>query len=357
MSSKFTTPLIFSTALALSALSFIACGEDSNPNVPGPVGNSSSSYVPTSAPAPVVGTANIEFSGVGVGTSLVTQVYFTGSIKLDFSDTNMVAENSTVRFTNLQFIVESASKTSTGSIKTGLSESGAIPADYFTTNSVTTINLDQIGLYADLTDGYTECGNFNLTISATATDMDDPTKQTVANQVIPFVRDEQNCRIPESSSSSAAIVAAPLVAATATISTKDNKCFVFATGTATSDATVGDICVTRVTKESFRLSSGTGLKFSYFENPKDSDRKNDWASDYLPENPTTADFFYKESALSETISNVLNELEVFVVGIAPTFDPQAGSAAGFYAFVFSDTSLPDGNGDVSISLTYLKAAQ
>jgi len=357
MSSKFTTPLIFSSALALSALSFIACGEDSNPNIPGPVGNSSSSYAPTSAPTPVVGTAKIEFSGMGVGTSLVTQVYFTGSLKLDFSDTNIVAETSTVRFTDLKFIVESASKTSTGSIKTGLSETGAIPADYFTTNSVTTINLDQIGLYADLTDGYTECGNFNLTISATATDLNDPSKITVANHVIPFVRDEQNCKIPESSSSSAAIVAAPLVAATATLNTKDNKCLVFATGTATNDETIGDICITRVTKESFRLSSGTGLKFSYFDNPKDSDRRNDWASDYLPENPTTADFAYKESALTETISNVLYELEVFIVGISPTFDPQAGSAAGFYAFVVSDTSLPDGNGDVTVSLTYLKGAQ
>jgi hypothetical protein len=356
MSSKFTTPLILSSALALSAFSFIACSEDSNPGIPSQVGNSSSSYVPPDIPQQTATTA-IVFSGLGADQTMATQVFFTGSIKLDFSDTNITPENSTIRFTDLKLFVESASKTSSGSIKTNLSADGSIPADYFATQQPTTISFDKIGLYADLADGYTECGNFNLIIAATAMDPANEATKSVSIDTIPFIRGEQNCKIPESSSSSIAVPGAPLVAGTATISTKDNKCFTFATGTATTDATIGDICITRYTKDSFTLSSGTGLKFAFYDNPKDADRKNDWTSERLPEAPTTDNFTYKEANLKETISNIQNEIENFVVCIAPTYVPNSGSATGFYTFTISDVSVPDGNGDVVFSITYLKAAQ
>ena len=161
MSSKFTTPLILSSALALSAFGLIACGDDSNPTV-SPQPGTSSSYVPPDIQPPTAVTA-IVASGLGVGTSLVTQVFFTGSLKLDFSDTTANFDVNAARFTDIQFFVESASKTSTGSIKT---QSATLDAAYFAATPVTTINFDQIGLYADLNDGYTECGNFNLIIAA-----------------------------------------------------------------------------------------------------------------------------------------------------------------------------------------------
>ena len=351
MSSKFTTPLILSSALALSAFGLIACGDDSNPTV-SPQPGTSSSYVPPD-PLPPTPVTAIVASGLGVGTSLVTQVYFTGSLKLDFSDTTIVTEQNAMRFTDLKLFVESATKTSSGTVKTNLSEDGSIPATYFTGAPVTTISFDQMGLYADLTDGYTECGNFNLIINAIASD---GVNTSVSLDTIPFVRNEENCKIPESSSSSVVVPGAPLAAATATLNTSKEKCFVFATGTTTTDAT-GDICFSRIGKDSFTLSSGTGLKCVYFDNPKDTNRKDDWTSERLPAAPTTDDFKFTAENMKETITNVLGEIEKFVVGTAPTYVPNSGSATGFYAFVVSDVGVPDGNGDVTISFTYLKAAQ
>ncbi|WP_295053648.1 hypothetical protein [uncultured Fibrobacter sp.] len=349
MSSKFTTPLILSSALALSAFGLIACGEDSNPTVSSQPGTSSS-YVPPEIPQETA-TTTILFLNTGVSSTLINRVDFTGTVKLDFSDTTANFDVNAARFTDIQFFVESASKTSTGSIKT---QSATLDAAYFAATPVTTINFDQIGLYADLNDGYTECGNFNLIIAAiasTATATGE-TLQSVSRDTIPFVRDEENCKIPESSSSSVVVPGAPLAVATTVLNTKSAKCLTFATGT-TGDT--GDICISRVGKDAFTLSSGTGLKFAFYTNPNDADRTNDWTSEHLPAAPTTDNFKYKSEALKETIANYLNELEVFTVGIADTYVPNSGSAVGFYAFVVSDVSTPDGNGDVSINLTYLKA--
>ncbi len=352
MSSKFTTPLILSSALALSAFGLIACGDDSNPTV-SPQPGTSSSYVPPDIQPPTPVTA-IVASGLGVGTSLVTQVYFTGSLKLDFSDTTIVTEQNAMRFTDLKLFVESATKASSGTLKALNLPGEAIPTTaYFTENSVTTISFDQMGLYADLTDGYTECGNFNLIINATASD---GVNKSVSLDTIPFVRSEENCKIPESSSSSIVVPGAPLAVATATLNTSKEKCFVFATGTTTTDAT-GDICFSRIGKDSFTLSSGTGLKCVYYDNPKDTNRRDDWTSEHLPAAPTTDDFKFTAENMKETITNVLGEYEKFIVCTAPTYVPNSGSATGFYAFAVSEPSVPDGNGDVTIPFTYLKAAQ
>ena len=81
MNSKFVTPLIFSSALTLGALSFVACGEDSNPAFQGGQSNgvsSSSVFVPP----PVTETTAIVFSGLSAPPSL-TKIMFDGTLTLD----------------------------------------------------------------------------------------------------------------------------------------------------------------------------------------------------------------------------------------------------------------------------------
>ena len=344
MNSKFLTPVILGSALAVGALNFVACGED-NGTVAVPTGNSSASnFVPVSRAAETETTA-IKFDDMGISGSTLNSVKFKGSITLDLSDSSTVADVNAVRFTDMNFDIESVNKTS-GGVATMM-----VPPD-FNGQVITTVNLAEIGLATDLNENYTECGDFRLIITASATDGQIP---SVSKDTILFVRPEAKCKAPESSSSEAKVPGAPLKAVSIKVSTKTHKCLTFATGAATADPT-GDVCFkTFGTQGNVQLSSTNGFKFAVYDNINDGDRTTNYSKNWLPENPTTDSFTYLEPALKEVFPDFLNEVDVFFVAIGPNYVRNSGSAAGFYAFVVSEQSTPDTNGDVSFTLLVYEA--
>ncbi len=345
MSSKFLTPLILCSALALGAFSFIACGEDANPGIPGPGGNSSSSaFVPPTPMSETVQTA-IVFNDMSVSSTTLTKVKFKGSIILDLSDSNTVSDINAVRFTDIKFDIVSKNMTSNGKAET------ITPLDFNATR-ITTVNLAEIGLYTNLDENYTECGNFLLITTAIATD---GVLQSVTKDTIQFERPIEKCQAPESSSSEVVVPGAPLDTISIKVNTKNDKCLSFATGLASAEPT-GDVCFKTVgTSGNVTLSSTTGIKFAVYDNTNNDSRLDDWSKNYLPTNPTTDSFTYINSRLQEPFPDFLNEVDVFFVAIAPTYVPNSGSAVGFYAFVVSETGTPDTNGDISFTLLVYKA--
>ena len=345
MSSKFVTPLLLGTALSLGALSFIACGDDPNPGIP-PTGtpSSSSTYIaPDSTPETVL-TA-IVFNDMGVSSTLLTKVKFKGSITLDLSDSNTVADINAVRFTDIKFDIVNPSHTSSGKAET------IVPLD-FNSQALTTVNLAEVGLYTDLDANYSECGNYLLIVTAKATD---GILESVSRDTIPFERPIEKCQAPESSSSEVVVPGAPLDTISIKVNTKTDKCLSIATGLASAEAT-GDICFKTVgSAGSVQLSSTTGLKFAVYSNTSNDTRLDDWSKNYLPDNPTTDSFLYLDGSLKEVFPDFLNEVDVFFVAIGPKYVRNSGSATDFYAFVVSELGTADTNGDITFTLLVYKA--
>lgn len=351
MSSKFTAPLIFSSALALGAMGFVACGEDSNPGLPPnsqPTVSSSSYVEPVQTP-----TTAIVFSNLDVASATTSRVKFQGSISLDLSDENTVADINAVVFTGLDIVILKAG--------TQIQQGTATFTNpvIFPTNA--TINLLESGLQTDLEEGYTECGDFELVITAYA---DDGFIQSVTTARIPFTRSEENCKEPESSSSAPPDVpGAPLKMITIKdFNTKINRCINLTTESISADET-GDICITKTISGTLDLSSTNGLKFAVYDNKNVGDRKDDYSKNYRPENrkdrpnaeATTDDFLYVENALTETYTNFTNEDDKFFVAIGPDFVPYSGSATGFYAFIVTKDDTAGGNEDHTLTLDIYKA--
>lgn len=344
MNSKFLTPLIFGCALGMGALSFVACGNDSTSAPPMPSGSSSSAFVPMSLAQPTPETA-IVFSNLGVSATNATKVKFRGDITLDLGDSSTVANVDEARFTDIKFDIVSKSQTS-GGVATTLT-----PID-FASSKITTINLQEYGLYTNLEENYTECGEFTLYITAKAFD---GAIESVTIDTIGFVRPEEKCKIPESSSSEAKVPGAPLDTISIEFNTKIHKCLSFASGKA-SDATTGDMCFkTFGTGGNVLLSSTTGIQFAAFDNESDGDRTTNYSKNWLPQNPTTDSFTYLKGALKETVPDFLGVVDLFYVGIGPKYVPNTGSATDFYAFIVTEASAPDSNGDVSFKLLVYKA--
>ena len=353
MNSKFVTPLIFGSALSLGALSFVACGEDSNPNQFQPVGVSSSSTAPWIDP-PITPETAIIFGQTGVASETTTRVKFQGSVSLDLGDTNTVADINAAVITGIDVVIVKKD--------TQIPQGEATFVNPIVYPTASTINFLESGLQTDLTTGYTDCGEFELILVAYA---DDGIIQTNAMTRIPFTRSEENCREPESSSSAPPDVpGAPLKSFSVSVNTKLNKCINIATETVTTEP-AGDICFESTATGTVNLSSTTGLKFTVYDNKNDNDRKNDYGKNYLPEKrknddgtphqPTTDDFLYVESSLTAAYTNFMNEDDKFFVAIGPDFVPYSGSATGFYAFIVTKRESPDANGDVEFSMTIYKA--
>ncbi len=346
MSSKFLTPLILCSSIALGAFSFIACSEDSNPEIPGTGTPSSSSRYIEPDPTPITAETAIVFRDLGVSSKLLTKVKFQGAITLDVSDSNIVADINAVRFTDIKFDIVNPSRTSSGKAET------ITPLDYNATR-ITTVNLAESGLFTNLDENYSECGTYRLIITAKATD---GIKESVSRDSIEFERPIEKCQAPESSSSEVVVPGAPLDTISIKVNTKTDKCLSFATGRASADAT-GDVCFSVTgTQGNVRLSSTTGIKFAVYANAENDTRLDDWSKNWLPENPTTDSFIYLSSALKDEYPNFLEVTDVFFVAINPNvYKPNTGSAAGFYAFIVTETSTPDTNGDMVLTLLVYKA--
>lgn len=344
MKSKFVTSFIFSSALTLGALSFVACGEDSNNPITNPglsAGISSSSiYVP---PAPTESTF-ISFSNFTAIPSF-SIIQFQGSVTINLGDTNTIADVDAVRITDIQFaIVKAGTDILQGNVTV------LRPID-FENNFTVTANLDEMGVRTDLDEGYTECGNFELVVTASATD---DINKSVSTKRIPFTRSEEKCREPESSSSSEPEAkSAPLDSFRITIDTKIHKCINTITKAA-DDA--GDICFQPNSNKTVDLfSTTTGVKFALFNNLNDKALDNDYDKDYQPENPQTSDFLYVSTSLVEKYNDFLSHKNNFFVAISPTYDPSSEIATGFFAFIVLENTLPDSNGNVSMDLLVYKA--
>jgi len=350
MKSKFATPLLLSSALSLSALSFVACGGDDGNDFPSQP-TSSSSFVPEELP-PVTPTSSIEFKNLTSSLSL-DRVKFKGNISIQYDDSTNLADINAVHFTDVQFAIMNQTKTAGGPVV--VSE----PKDFVNT-FVTTVSIADMGVLTNLLDpAYTTCEQFFLYITAT---VDDGTIKSVSRDSIPFVRDAEYCKEPEISSSSAVVPGAPIAATTMTVSTKANNCLVFATGLT---GETGDVCFNKGGNGAIQLSSPNGLKFAVYDNPNDANRDNDFCKSWLPEQytyedgtpvPITTDsFMYNEAALQEIYPDFLSEGDVFFVAIAPTF--VQGSAAGFYAFLVQLAETSDANGNKDLTLLVYKGAQ
>ena len=344
MNSKFLTPLILGCALSVGALSFVACGDDSTSAPPMPLGSSSSAFMMSSLEEPTPETA-ILFSNLGVSATNATKIKFRGDITLDLGDSSTVANVDEARFTEIKFDIVSKTQQS-GGVATTLT-----PID-LASSKITTINLQEYGLYTNLDENYTECGEFTLYITAKAFD---GAIESISRSSIDFVRPEEKCKIPESSSSEAKVPGAPLDTITIEFNTKIHKCLSFATGKA-SDATTGDMCFKTIgAGGNVHLSSTTGLQFTPFDNESDGDRATNYSKNWLPKEPTTDSFTYLKGALKETVADFLRVVDLFYVGIGPKYVPNTGSALDFYAFIVTEASAPDANGDVSFKLLVYKA--
>ena len=343
MNSKFLTPLIFGCALGMGALSFVACGDDSTSAPPMPTNTSSSS---TASPPleQTTDTTAIVFSGLDISSTPLKKVKFKGDISIDISDSNSVEDPDAVRFTDIKFEVRDASMNVTGNVQT------LVPLDLVSSN-VTTVNLLELGLYTNLDENYTTCGEFTLYVTAKA---HDGKRESVSRDSINFQRDPELC-IERSSSSEAKIPGAPLDTISIKVNTATDKCLSFATGKASAETT-GDVCFKTIgTNGNVQLSSTTGIKFAVFDNESDGDRTTNYSKNWLPKEPTTDSFTYLDLALKDVIPDFLNVVDLFYVGIAPTYVRNSGSAVGFYAFIVTDASAPNTNGDVSFTLLVYKA--
>lgn len=336
MNFKFATPLLLSSALAMGALSFVACGGDDTgiSAVPGVSSSSAPEQLPEVTP-----TTSIDTAGLGILYKSISKVQFKGSISIVLDDPESTDDPTIARFANVQFDVRSASGASAGSVIV------KSPVDYVN-NIVTEVNLGEMGVETNLDEGYSECGAFFLFITASRPD------GTGLQAAIPFERPTSKC-VVEVSSSSEAHIAAPLDSVRVKLNTKTANCVVLSSNppTTTTDATAGDICLNRAGTV-IGLSSGTGYKFAQFANTY----PNDWAKDFLPNDPvTTDDFTYNESALSATYPDFLSVEDIFFVAVNPAiYAANSGSAMGFAAFIpFEGTK--DANGDRDIELLIYKA--
>lgn len=339
MKSKFVTSFIFGSALTLGALSFVACGEDSINALPQPgqsAGTSSSSqYVEPD----ITKETFISFSNF-TATPSFSIIQFDGSITINFGDTNTIADVDAVRLQDVKFaIVKAGTKNLQGKVTV------LRPID-FENNFTVTANLDEMGVRTDLDEGYTECGDFELIVTAFATD---DINESVSEKRILFTRSEEKCREPESSSSSEPeATSAPLDSFHVTIDTKIHKCINTITK-APDDA--GDICFLPHSNKTIDLySTTTGVKFALYNNKNDRIMANDYDKDYHPEDPHTSDFLYVSTSLVDTYPNFFSLKNNFFVAISPTYDSSSEVATGFFAFVVLNYTTQDSNGNLSMDL-------
>lgn len=348
MSSKFTSPLLFSSVLALGALGFVACGEEGGPTIPPTPGVSSSSQY--QEPEPTQNTA-IKFDELGISFNSSTVVKFNCAVSLRLDDSTTIVDVDAAHFTKVTVTVVNEANNITGSAEFMDGQQSLGNVLNLEGNPQTTVDLGEFGLRANLEDpSFTECGNFILKISVEATDGQ---KFSRSNAEILFERPAIACKDPEQSSSSVATPGAALQSFEVTVNTGDQKCVDLATGLATNE--IGsDICFNRNGKGIVGVTSGTGLTFAFFDNVNHEPKDDDWARDYLPPTPTTNSFLYQASALKATYPDILNESDGAFVAIAPTYDPNSGSAVGFYAFIIM-SSEQDLNNEETIKLTVYKA--
>lgn len=329
MKFKFPKTLLLASVVSLGIASFTACGDSNSDPVSGPTGISSSSAQIPEVPQNTETTA-IKFDNIQMSSQTTTKVKFSGSIYLDLSDSNTVVDINAIHFTKIDFTLHSA--TAAMPIK-------MITPPMYETGTVTAVNLLEVGLTAEPT----ECGEMTLVFSAFATD---GIKESVTSDSIKFVRDQNFCVANEPSSSSMAQPAVQLTSYEVTLKTNGQRGFMLATGALVDDPLAADVVIN---KNPVTVTGNNGIRFA-------EDYSDEWFATNLPNPATVSSFKYKNGELASTITNFWETRgSLFFVAIAPEFNAASGSAAGFYAFTVTNSTTPDPNGDVEVTLVVYKA--
>lgn len=335
--------ILLSSAFAVSTFGLVACGSESTTVEPPATPSSASQGQPYSQPEE---TQYDIISMNGFDKSINGEsVYFTGSFTLKL-DTNATQSDEVVfRDVNLTVI------NSSGNIS-------AVQVKYtkpqFPTQN--TININETLAHVDFLDpGFgSECGNFQVAITATANDGKKDFNKTVK---IDFNRPETYCKAPEVSSSS---VQTGIVMTTCDVlmATDGYNALDLATCMASQNP-AADIIITKDGNGDANLTSGNGSLFSPITNGDGGSYDDDWSKGYYPEDhkngvPTYNTDFQFRSITGTSITGLFeNESNIYVVK-TPAYNE--ATAAGFFAFVvlsYEETT----NKDFSLTLRVWKAAQ
>lgn len=312
--------ILLTSAFAVSTFGLIACGGESTTVEPPATPSSASQGQPYSQPEEtpydIISMSGFDKSVQG------ESVYFTGSFSIKL-DTNATQSDDVV-FNKISMTVINAS----GAIS---SVQVKYTAPALPTAGI--ININATLAHVDFLDPAfgTECGNFQVAITATANDGKKDFNKTVK---IDFNRPESYCKAPEVSSSS---VQAGVVMTTCDVelATNGNNALDLATCTALQSPTA-DIIFTKDGNGDVNVTSGNGSMFSPITNGDGGSYDDDWSKGYYPEDhkngvPTyNTDFQFRSITGTEIKGLFENESNIYVVK-TPLYNE--ATATGFFAFV------------------------
>lgn len=313
--------ILLTSAFAVSTFGLVACGGESTTVEPPATPSSASQGQPYSQPQ------DTEYDVIGMNgfeTKInVESVVFFGSFSLK-QDTNATKNLEDFAFKDISFtVINSSGNVSPVQVKF------IKPA--FPTQS--SIALNEIQAHVDYTDPAfgSECGDYQVAITATATDGEKNFNKTVT---LTFSRPSTYCKAPEISSSSVQ-TGIVMVTCDVEMATDGNNALDLGTCTALQSPTA-DIIITKDGNGDANLTSGNGSLFSPITNGDGGSYDDDWSKGYYPEDhkngvPTYNTDFQFRSITGTSITGIFeNESNIYVVK-TPLYNE--ATATGFFAFV------------------------
>lgn len=326
--------ILLTSAFAVSTLGLVACGSESTTVEPPTTPSSASQgepYVPPEDTEYDI-ISMVDFDKRISGES----VYFTGSFALVL-DTNATQNTDDVTFKDMNITVIDPN----GNVS-------AVQAKYtkpqFPTQNP--IRINETLAHVDFLDAAfgSVCGNFQVAITATATDGSKDFNKTAK---IEFTRPDTYCKAPEVSSSSVQ-TGVVMVTCDVEVATNGNNALDLGTCTALQSATA-DIIFTKDGNGDVNASSGNGSMFSPITNGDGGSYDDDWSKGYYPEDhkngvPTYNTDFQFRSITGTSLTGLFeNESNIYVVK-TPLYNE--ATATGFFAFVvlnYEETTNKDFN--------------
>ena len=195
-----------------------------------------------------------------------------------------------------------------------------------------------------------QCGTYKLYFAFFATNDSLVPDKFITIDSVEFVRDPIYCGAGSSSSAEIIYPTVELMLHTGTMSTSTNNGFSFK-----DDAEVplaqAQIQVTGSKDGNFTLHGVNGYKVTLYSNQKDQNFDDDWASTFLPPNPTHMDDFrFAEANLADSAQNF--DIDAFWIVVGPNFNERTGD--DFYAVTLHSKDVPDANGLRPLEILYYK---
>lgn len=341
MNFKFAKTLLMGSVMTMGAFGLVACGDDSSSS--GPETN------PNIIPDPGPSAAEIDFknlANVDLGGGLMK---FTGSISFNYDN---AGNENTLVFNSIEFKIGyvGGSTPEARDVNINIIKPATFPTDR-------TLNLNEMGVSVDMKNdaAFTECGNYMLYISVTASN---GTEDLPGSAQIPFSRPEALCKVvdpvgPTPVEKTEVPMTAYIVE---NMSTNIAPGLSFATGAITDTATA-DVLFTKAAGD-VSMSSATGYTFTPITNgTADNDYDNDYEVGFWPEDVkpskdvNVSDFKYNEAALKPSIAGLIENSNQIYIAAAPTHDKQTG--AGIYAVAIS-TYKEGNNRDYNLTVKVYK---